>query len=193
MSDESMTRARTRSSSVSVPGSGRALIMPIFVLSAGLWVLALSETSQSWEMSRLASSYEAPARIGDLVSATLANGQVFFGTLDAATRTTIRLRDVFFAQLPAQTSTTTDQDTSGRAPVIVRRKDNEWTQADVMSIPIEKVSYMETVGTDSRMARFIADARSHPPSMPSDLPAGQIPGGNTAPSQASPPPTQPKG
>ena len=187
MSDQAMQRSRSRS------GSGRALIMPIFALSAGIWVLALAEIGQSWEMVRLASSYEAPARVGDLVSATLTNGQVFFGTLDAATHTTIRLRDVFFAQLPAQNSSAADQDAAARTPIIVRRKDNEWTQADMMAIPIEKITYMETVGADSRIARYIADARSHPPAPPSDQPGGQRPGSGTGPSQAPPPATQPKG
>ncbi len=177
MSDESIQRQRSRSGPTAIPASGRALIVPIFVLSAGLWALALAEISQSWDMIRMASSYEVPARVGDLVSATLTNGQVFFGTLDAVSHTTIRLRDVFFAQMPAQTGNTLDPDAQGgRTPVIVRRKDNEWTQADLMSIPIDKLSYMETVGTDSRMARFIADARSHAPALPGDQSGGQTPG-----------------
>jgi hypothetical protein len=187
MSDEAMQRQRSRSPMVPMmPASGRALIIPIFVLSAGLWVLALAEISQSWDMVRMASSYEVPARVGDLVSATLTNGQVFFGTLDATSHTTIRLRDVFFAQMPTQTGNTLDPDAPGaRTPVIVRRKDNEWTQAELMAIPIDKLSYMETVGTDSRMARFIADARSHAPTLPGDQSSGQTQGGS---SQAPPPP-----
>lgn len=90
MSDEPILRVRSRSSS----GSGRALRLPMLILSAGIWVLALSEIGQGWEMIRLANGYEPPGRIGDLVSATLLNGQTFFGTLDNVTRTTISLRDV---------------------------------------------------------------------------------------------------
>jgi hypothetical protein len=181
MSDEPMLRVRSRSSAA---GSGRALALPILVLSAGLWVLALSEIFQGWEMVRLASGYETPGRIGDLVSATLVNGQVFFGTLDAASRTTIHMRDVFFAQLPGQGTRTQDQEGEPHPPVILRRRDNEWTQAGEMAIPIERIAYMETVGVDSRMARFIADARSQAP---------QIPGGNVGQPAAPPPATPPKG
>jgi len=166
MSDEPILRVRSRSSS----GSGRALRLPILVLSVGIWVLALSEIGQSWEMIRLAGGYNVPGRVGDLVSATLVSGQVFFGTLDDVTRTTVRLRDVFFAQLPPQLPRGQEQtDADTRSPTILRRKDNEWTQADVMAIPVERISFMETVGVDSRMARFISDARSQPPVLPGGL------------------------
>jgi hypothetical protein len=176
MSDEPMLRVRSRSSS----GSGRALRMPILVLAGGICVLALSEVGQTWEMIRLASSYEVPGRVGDLVSATLANGQVFFGTLDSASRTTIQLHDVFFAQLPTGEGRNQDQDADHRALTILRRKDNEWTQAEVMAIPIERIAFMETVGVDSRIARFIADARSHLPTIQTDQPGGRIPAPTTA-------------
>jgi len=182
MSDEPILRLRSRSSSA----SGRALRLPMLVLSAGIWVLALSEIGQGWEMVRLANGYEAPGRIGDLVSATLVSGQVFFGTLDSVTRTTIQMRDVFFAQLPAQVPRGQDQDSEARAPNIVRRRDNEWTQAGVMAIPVERIAFMETVGIDSRMARFIADARSQPPL----LPVGPGSSGSSAtPRQPLPPPS----
>ncbi len=163
MSDEPMLRVRSRSSSNSSSGSGRGLQLPILVLSAGLWLLALSELFQGWEMVRLANGYETPGRIGDLVSVTLVSGQVFFGTLDAASRTTIHLRDVFFAQLPAQAARGADQNAEPRAPSIVRRKDNEWTQAEEMAIAVERMGFMETVGSDSSVARFVANARSQPP------------------------------
>jgi hypothetical protein len=35
-----------------------------------------------------------------------------------------------------------------------------------MAIPVERVAFMETVGVDSRMARFIADSRSQAPLLP---------------------------
>ena len=164
MSDEPILRLRSRSSSGS--GSGRALRLPLIALAAGIGVLALAEVGQGWEMVRLANGYEPPGRISDLISATLVNGQVFFGTLDSVSRTTIRMRDVYFAQLPAQLPRGQDADAEPRAPNIVRRKDNEWTQAEVMAIPVERIAFMETVGVDSRMARFIADSHSQPPMLP---------------------------
>jgi len=185
MSDEPILRLRSRSSS----SSGRALWLPIIMLAAGIWVLALSEVGQSWEMIRLASSYEVPARIGDLVSATLVNGQVFFGTLESTSRTTIRLHDVFFAQLPPQAARNQDQDADIRTPTILRRMDNEWTQADTMAIPTERIAFMETIGVDSRVARFIADARSRPATLPTDQPS--TPGGGINTKQPPPPPPAP--
>jgi hypothetical protein len=181
MSDEPILRLRSRSSS----GSGRALRLPMMALAAGIGVLALAEVGQGWEMVRLANGYEPPGRIGDLISATLVNGQVFFGTLDTVSRTTIRMRDVFFAQLPAQLPRGQDADAEPRAPNIVRRKDNEWTQADMMAIPVERIAFMETVGVDSRMARFIAESRSQPPVL---LAAPANPGTGEAPRQPPPPP-----
>ena len=181
MSDEPILRLRSRSSS----GSGRALRLPMIALAAGIGVLALAEVGQGWEMVRLANGYEAPGRIGDLISATLVNGQVFFGTLDSVSRTTIRMRDVYFAQLPAQLPRGQDADAEPRAPNIVRRKDNEWTQADVMAIPVERIAFMESVGVDSRMARFIADSRSQPPLLPS------APGNSGAGAAARQPPPPP--
>jgi hypothetical protein len=150
----------------------------MLILGAGIWVLALSEVGQSWETMRLATSYQPPTRVGDLVSATLVNGQVFFGTLESDTRSTITLRDVFFAQLP-QTGAARPlgQDAEDRTPTILRRQDNEWTRATVMAIPSERIAFMETVGVDSRIAKFISDARSRPaglPAMPSpDQPGAQ--------------------
>jgi len=67
----------------------------------------------------------------------------------------------------------------------MRRKDNEWTQADVMAIPVERIAFMESVGIDSRMARFVADARSQPPVLPGGLPS---PGIGEAPGRVPPPP-----
>jgi hypothetical protein len=182
MSDEPILRVRSRSSS----GSGRALRLPMIALAAGIGVLALAEIGQGWEMVRLANGYEPPGRLGDLVSATLVNGQVFFGTLDSVSRTTIRLRDVFFAQLPAQVSRGQDADQEPRTATILRRKDNEWTQAEMMAIPIERIAFMETVGIDSRMARFVANARGQPPVMSSS------PGNaGTGASSGQPPPSPP--
>jgi len=182
MSDEPILRVRSRSSS----GSGRALRLPMMILAAAIGVLALAEVGQSWEMVRLASGYEPPGRLGDLISATLVNGQVFFGTLDSVSRTTIRLRDVFYAQLPAQVPRGQEQqEGEPRTPNIMRRKDNEWTQADVMAIPVERIAFMESVGIDSRMARFVADARSQPPVLPGGLPS---PGIGEAPGRVPPPP-----
>lgn len=166
MSDEPILRLRSRSSS----GSGRALRLPMLILGAGIWVLALSEVFQGWETMRLASAYEPPARIGDLVSATLVNGQVFFGTLDGASRTTIRLRDVFFAQLPP-TAAASRQEEGERTPTIIRRQDNEWTRTTMMAIPTERIGFMETVGVDSRIARFIAEARARPAGMAAPAPS----------------------
>jgi hypothetical protein len=190
MSDEPILRLRSRSSS----GSGRALRLPMIALAAGIGVLALAEIGQGWEMVRLANSYEPPGRIGDLVSATLVNGQVFFGTLDSVSRTTIRMRDVYFAQLPAQVPRGQDADAEQRAPNIVRRKDNEWTQADVMAIPVERIAFMETVGVDSRMARFIADSRGQPPVLPAGLgsPSAGTPSGQPLSLPSAAPGTAPK-
>jgi hypothetical protein len=95
------------------------------------------------------------------------------------------LRDVYYAQLPQQLPRGQESDAEPRTPNIVRRKDNEWTQADVMAIPVERIAFMETVGVDSRMARFIADARSQPPLLPTgptNLGTGE------APRQPPPPP-----
>jgi hypothetical protein len=194
MGDEPMLRVRSRSSSNSNSASGRALRLPILVLAAGLGVLPLSELFQGWEMVRLANGYKTPRRIGDLVSVTLVSGQVFFGTLDAASRTTIHLRDVSFAQLPPQAARGADQDAEPRAPSIVRRKDNAWAQADEMAIPAERMGFMETVGADSHMARFIANARSQPPVIPGGQSNGENPANDWNPdgSTRSPPPDAPK-
>jgi hypothetical protein len=98
------------------------------------------------------------------------NGQVFFGTLDSVSRTTIRLRDVFFAQLPPAVNGAT-QDEGDRTPTIVRRQDNDWTRTTMMAIPTERIGFMETVGVDSRVARFIADAHARPAGLPTPAPA----------------------
>jgi hypothetical protein len=164
MSDDPRSRNRNREGG----GSGRLLVIPVLVLAAGIWILALAEVGQTWETMRLAGRYDPPARVGDLVSTTLLNGQVFFGTLDSVTRNTISLRDVFFAQ-PAPRGQ--EQDTVNQRPTILRRSDNEWTQATAMAIPVDRVAYMENIGPDSRIARIITDARGRPPAKSGSGPA----------------------
>jgi hypothetical protein len=63
-----------------------------------------------------------------------------------------------------------------------------------MAIPVDRIGFMETVGSDSRMARFVANARSQPPLIPGGQLNGQSPanGQNPDGSTRTPPPDAPK-
>jgi len=104
----------------------------------------------------------------------LDNGQVFFGKVSDTGSPYLTLREVFYVQ------TLVDQDK--KSTNILVKRGSEWHNPDFMRINPRHVVVIEPVGTDSRVAQLIREAKAPPaPKAESSAPA-------PAPKPESPPP-----
>lgn len=86
----------------------------------------------------------------------LSNQQVYYGSLVRVTRDAVVLQDVFYV--------TASPDAQGnRINKLVRRAENDWHGPKSMSIPIDKVVFIEVVGPNSSVAKLVSDARARAP------------------------------
>jgi hypothetical protein len=92
--------------------------------------------------------------IGTLHSALLTNNQVYYGTLERTGAGFVVLTGVFYVQV------TTDAQTNERVNKLVERRANDWHAPLNMTIPVEKIVFMEAIGPDSSVAKLIAQAKA---------------------------------
>ena len=93
-------------------------------------------------------------RIDTLQAVTLANGQVYFGTLSDVKNGAIVLTGVF------ETVTTVNQKTGQRISQLSKRQTAYWHGPTDMIIPIDRLLFSETIGKTSPVARAIKQAES---------------------------------
>ena len=91
---------------------------------------------------------------GALHSVLLTNSQVYYGTLDRIDAHAVVLTHVFYVQV------TTDTKTNERTNKLVDRMANDWHAPVSMTIPIDKIEFLEVVGPESTVAKLIAGATS---------------------------------
>ncbi|MGZ5172037.1 MAG: hypothetical protein ACXWCY_31890 [Burkholderiales bacterium] len=84
----------------------------------------------------------------------LVNGPVYYGFLDRSTKDAIVLRDIFYVQV------STDTGNNNRINRLVRRSETDWHGPEQMSIPIDKIMFVEVVGPNSNVAKLVNDART---------------------------------
>ena len=89
---------------------------------------------------------------GALHSVLLTNGQVYYGTLDRIDAHDVVLDHVFYVEV------TTDATTNARTNKLVDRSVNDWHAPLSMTIPIDKIVFIEVVGPNSTVAKLIAQA-----------------------------------
>ncbi len=95
----------------------------------------------------------------------LDNGQVFFGKLSDVGSPYLTLRDVYYVQ------TLVEREKKEPANILVKRG-SEWHNPDFMRINNRHVLVIEPVGSDSRVAQLIKEAKSAtPPKAESPAPA----------------------
>ena len=105
----------------------------------------------------------------------LDNGQVFFGKVSDTGSPYLTLREVFYVQ------TLVEQDKKTTANILIKRG-SEWHNPEFMRINTRHVLVIEPVGSDSRVAQLIREAKTAPAAKPeSSAPAPE-------PKAASPPP-----
>ena len=97
----------------------------------------------------------AAAATGRLCSVMLTNGQIYYGTLTEASARYVLLTDVYYVQLQA-----TEGPGGQPANRLVSRRKSDWHGPETMTIPIDKVLMLETVGADSAVAQLIQRDRT---------------------------------
>jgi hypothetical protein len=90
--------------------------------------------------------------VGTLHSALLTNGQVYYGTLQQVAPNYIVLSRVFYVQ------SSLDEKTGARSNKLVDRAATDWHGPSSMSIPLDKIVFIEVVGPGSTVAKLIAEA-----------------------------------
>ena len=89
---------------------------------------------------------------GALHSLLLTNNQVYYGRLEASDRGSVSLSHVFYVQVTA------DEKTGERTNKLVERRTNDWHAPPRMTIPTDRIVFIEEVGADSQVAKLIAQA-----------------------------------
>ncbi len=151
---------------VGLRSTGSMLYLPTPLMIALIVFAAAVGTSQVMQALRVSDSrtqIAPPGTIGSLHMVFLPGNQVFIGTLESVDRGSVVLSDVFYFQTQAAlsgTPATSAQPNTGRGAQLVRRMDNDWHQPSHMSIPIDKVMMLESVGRDSIVTRLITEART---------------------------------
>ena len=92
--------------------------------------------------------------VGALHSVLLTNNQVYYGTLERVDQHAVVLTHVFYVQV------TSDAKTGERANQLVDRTLNDWHAPISMTIPIDKIIFLEVVGPDSSVAKLITEAKN---------------------------------
>ncbi len=92
--------------------------------------------------------------LGTLHSALLTNGQVYYGTLQQVGPNYIVLSKVYYVQ------TTADDKTGARTNKLIDRAATDWHAPLSMTIPIDKIVFIEVVGPDSTVAKLIAASKA---------------------------------
>lgn len=91
---------------------------------------------------------------GTLQGVMLINGQIYYGSLARETADVVVLEDVFYVQVTA------DAQSQQRTNRVMRRSETDWHGPDRMSIPRDKILFVEPVGAQSQLAKLIADAKT---------------------------------
>jgi len=145
---------------------GSTIYLPTPVLIALLVFGAAIAGAQVWRAMHAndaSTQIAAPGTIGSLHSVFTVGNLVFVGTLESVDHGSVVLSDVFYFQGQggqSPTPTTSAQQGPARGVQLVRRSDSDWHQPTHMSIPIERVLLLETVGRDSMVGRLITEARA---------------------------------
>lgn len=141
------------------------------LLAAGIALGCLLVATQAvqawlaWERQRGREATVAPLAPGQLGSVLLTNGQVYYGEFVDATARYVRLQNVYYVQAVV------DPSTHQGGNRLVNRRKTDWHAPETMSVPMDKIVMIESVGGDSRLAQLIEQERKMMP--PTSLPAGQ--------------------
>ncbi len=103
-------------------------------------------------------------KIGSLIgnslcAITLTTGQIYYGTLAEAKDGYLRISGVYYVQNATQPN-------GGALQFhLLSQQKTDWNAPDWMAIPLDKVLFVENVGTSSRVAKLIEQDQAAIPSL----------------------------
>ncbi|WEF32341.1 hypothetical protein [Pseudoduganella chitinolytica] len=122
---------------------GALAVVALLALAAAAW----------WQQARVPFQPGAP---GATYAVQLQNGQMFYGVLRRQEPGYLELAEVYYVQ-----AYTLPNGQPGNR--VVSRQKNDWHGPTTLSIPVERIVYVETVGPDSPLARLIAQDKARAP------------------------------
>lgn len=144
---------------IAVPGvAPRAAWTPVrawLALALGLLstVVLAAQLALAWRAATAPALDPSP--VGGLYSVQLVNGQVYYGRLLASQRGFVELGEVYYTQPYTQAN-------GQPGNRVVNRAKTDWHGPQAQLIPVDKILMMEVVGTDSPLARLIAQDKAKP-------------------------------
>lgn len=131
----------------------RPSVAVIALLLAALLVLAQGvQAWAAWQRERPNPAWAGEA-LGTLVSVMLVNGQVYYGELAEQSAGHLRLVNVYYVQA------VNAQSVNQSSNQLVNRSKADWHGPQWMSIPVEKIMFVEAIGPKSRLAELIAEEK----------------------------------
>ena len=116
-------------------------------------VLAAAQAVQGWASLHREQVRPAWSTPGTLVSVLLTNGQVYYGELAEQSAGNLRLTHVYYVQ----SVSAPDGQPAGNQ--LVNRSKADWHGLQWMSIPTERIVFVEGIGETSRLAELIAQEK----------------------------------
>lgn len=121
------------------------------IIAALLAVLTLAALPVGWKAWQDSVGNFGQIRadaINTLCSVTLQNGQIYYGTLVDAKEGYVKLIDVYYVQ-------SINQPNGGVMNRLVNRQKNDWHGPRWMSIPTDRILFLEQVGPKSQLADLV--------------------------------------
>ena len=115
--------------------------------------LVVAQAVQAWASLQREQARPAWGPPGTQVSVLLTNGQVYYGELDEQSAGYLRLTHVYYVQALAAP----DGQPAGNQ--LVNRSKADWHGPQWMSIPTERIVFVEGIGETSRLAELIAQEK----------------------------------
>jgi len=131
---------------------GRSFPVAWAILIAGLAISA----GLFFQGSKVPPGFRPAGAIGSLQTVTLTNGTVYFGRMTAVTHESVVLTDIY------EPIANTDPATKQQVTRLVSRQQADWHGPLDMTIPDDRILFIETIGPESSVGKAIAGAQQAP-------------------------------
>jgi hypothetical protein len=132
--------------------SGGLRVAAVVAALALAAVLAVAQAVQAWAILHREQASPAWSAAGAQVSVLLSNGQIYYGELAEQSAGYVRLLNVYYVQTVAAAD-------GQSGSQLVNRAKADWHGPQWMSIPTERIVFIEGIGESSRLAMLIAQEK----------------------------------
>ena len=131
---------------------GQTLPVGWAILAAGLLIAA----AVFFRVSQAPPTFQPVGAVGSLQTVTLTNGGVYFGRMTSVAHDSVVLSDVYEA------ITSTNPATKQQVTRLVSRRQADWHGPLDMTIPDDRILFIETIGPGSSVGKAIVGAERSP-------------------------------